>query len=204
MSRFAILLLALASLPLLARTPPELPLQARIVAAVDTVTVDADMLDSLRSAISEGRGDGLAVADPVAFELAALQLLDQLAKREPTQPEREWVESLRGFEPQHWQQHPETLTPWFIPLFDVAGLAEATLLRWQQAAAVAQLLPDIERYARWTPALIAADPALQVLALESLGPDLRAALAEGSVPDALPAPTWIALLHDQGRDPVWQ
>lgn len=197
------LLLALVPVTLLARTAPELPADAVVVTGELQNPADRALLDALRNSLSGGSDKAIAKASPAALERASLELLTELREVDPTPAQKRWVESLLGHEPVHWRQHPETLTPWFIPVWNLAAESKALLQQWQLREALIELLSPLRRDGSWSPALLGARADLQLMALQALSEGDRRRLLSLPIPAGLGSPAWQFILQSGPEAEVW-
>ncbi len=201
-----VLLLATAMFPGLAeaRTRAELPAHAQVVSGDVPLRIGNESVAALRGAVLDGTAKQLMHQEPAVFELAATQVLQTMTDSMPSDAERDWVTSLLNHQPVLWQQHPETLADWFVPVFDLAAHAKALQHHWQQQEELAVLMPELEQQRSWTQAMLDAPDQLQATALKGLSPASRDRLMQQPVPPGLGALAWRALLHDQARVAIWE
>lgn len=196
------LVLLLAAATAVARTLPELPPHAVVVSAAPALPQLA-RIEALRRGVDSDAEKAGADLAPAEFELLAEALIQRFADEAPSDARRAWLAGLKGWQPVHWQQHPETRTPWFLPVFDLAASSSHLLLRWEREAAAETLLPAVLAQGRWTPALLAAPEPVQVMAWMRLPADARAALTASGMPPGLGPSVWRAVLGGSDEASVW-
>lgn len=197
------LLLLILPAALVARTAAELPAHAVVVSDGRQGPADQILVDALRDALQGNSAKGIPQATAAALERASGELLAELRDAVPTPAQKRWVESLLAHEPVRWHQHPETLTPWFIPVSDLAADAKALLQHWQRREALTDLLPQLERERSWIPGLLGAPLDLQLLALQSLSEGARRALLSHPIAPGLGSPAWQYILQSRPSASVW-
>lgn len=200
------LLLACVLLPAasISKSRAELPEHAQVVVGPPSESLDNARVSTLRNAIGNGTAKQLMHDESATFEAAASQLLQVMVNSMPSEAEEQWVGSLLDHQPVLWQQHPETLSPWFIPVFDLAAQARALRLHWQMQARLAAVLPEFESTQAWTQAFIEAPQTLQPRMLRGLSPGSYDRLMQRPVPPGLGTLAWRALLQAQHRAAIWE
>jgi hypothetical protein len=199
----SLLVLLLAATTGTARTPPELPPHAVVVSAAAALPQGEARVEALRHAVdAEGEKADAGLA-PAEFEVLADALIPLLAQEPASEARRRWLAGLKHWQPVHWQQHPETRTPWYLPVFDLAAASAHLLARWEREAMAEDLLPAVLVQGRWTPALLAAAEPVQVEVLARLPADARAALIEPGLPPGLGPALWRVALGESDEAGLW-